>query len=82
MIMALVFFRMMVCLLCGLSALAGGLILLAIDGDAHRACGLVVTCALVAWMAAPDPEERAAFDEFQKQRLAKHGIKSQGGEHG
>jgi hypothetical protein len=73
MIMAIIFARMLVCLLCGLVAFAGGLVLVGI-GDTKRAMSLLLGCAVIAWMAYPNVEERAAFDEFQKQRLAKHGI--------
>jgi hypothetical protein len=72
--MALILARIVVQLVAALVAFAGGLILCGIDADMHRAAGLVATCALIAWMAAPDAEERAAFDEFQRARLAKYGI--------
>ena len=73
MIMALVLLRIVVQLLAGLVAFAGGLILCGL-GRGQDALGLVMTCGLVAWMAAPDAEERAAFDEFQRERLARFGI--------
>lgn len=73
MIMAIIFCRMLVCLVCGLAAIAGGLILVGI-GDTKRATSLLMGCAVIAWMAYPNVEDRAAFDEFQKQRLARYGI--------
>lgn len=73
MIMALILARIVVQLVAALVAFAGGLILCG-TGHGQQAGGLVATCALIAWMAAPDPEERAAFDEFQRARLAKYGI--------
>lgn len=73
MIMALILARILVQLVAALVAFAGGLILVGI-GHGSQALGLVATCALVAWMAAPDAEELAAFNEFQKQRLEKYGI--------
>jgi hypothetical protein len=73
MIMALILLRILVQFVAVLVALVGGLILCG-TGLGSQAVGLLMTCGLIAWMARPDPEERAAFDDFQKQRLAKHGI--------
>jgi len=73
MIMFVVFVRVLAFLLASLVAFAGGLILVGIDkGD--KAAALFIVCALVAWIVRPDPEQMAAFDEFQKQRLKKYGI--------
>lgn len=71
--MALVLLRMAVVLLVSLVAFAGGLILAGI-GQGQNAASLVTVCGIVVWLAYPNPEDKAAFDAFQKERLAKLGI--------
>lgn len=73
MIMAIVLVRILVQFVATLAALVVGLVLCGI-GHGEQAAGVVMTCAVIAWMARPDPEERAAFDAFQRKRLAKHGM--------
>lgn len=71
--MAFILLRMVVVLLASLVAFAGGLILAGI-GQGEKAASVVTVCGIVAWLAYPNPEDKAAFDAFQKERLAKLGI--------
>jgi len=71
MIMAFVFVRMLIVLACAVVMLVGVPALL-LMGDTRRAISLGMGCALFIWMAAPDADDRAAFVEFQAQRLKAH----------
>lgn len=73
MIMFVVFLRVLAFLVASVVAFAGGLILVGI-GKGSAGVSLFVTCAIVAWIVMPNPEELAAFNEFQKQRLARLNI--------
>lgn len=73
MIMAIILLRVLVALAASLVAFAGGLILFGI-GMPDKALSVVMTAGIVAWCAWPNPEQMAAFDQFQKQRLAKYNI--------
>lgn len=71
--MAVILLRMVVVLLASLVAFVAGLVLVGI-GQGGNAAKVVTVCAIVAWFAMPNPDDRAAFDRFQKERLARLGI--------
>lgn len=71
--MAVILLRMVAVLLASLVAFVGGLVLVGI-GQNREAVKVLTICAIVAWFAMPNADDRAAFDRFQKERLARFNI--------
>ena len=63
---ALIFVRILAELLCMVALFAGGLILAGM-GRKDDAITWCVCLAIVAWFVRPNNEDRALFEEYQKQ---------------
>jgi O-antigen ligase len=64
---AVIFVRILAACLAAVVLVAGGLILIGI-GDTRGAVKLVIVSGLVFLFVRPNSEQRAQFDQFQKQR--------------
>jgi hypothetical protein len=64
---AIIFVRILASCLAAVVLVAGGLILVGI-GDTRGALKLVIVSGLLFLFVRPNPEQRAQFDQFQKQR--------------
>lgn len=67
--MALIFLRMVVQAVACLVLLVGGLIMVGI-GNKSGALNLAVVCGVIIVGVRPDPDDVAAFERFQKDRIA------------
>jgi hypothetical protein len=66
--MAVVLARLIVQAIAAMSLVVGGLIMAGI-GHIGDAVAHVLICYMVIMVAAPNPEDRAAFERFQKDRM-------------